>query len=283
MSGFYDAIVYIILASGTFVFLDNLCAQLSPPVALFIMSGIALVCFHYLARAQLETTYRKVLHYWPLYLTLSIALGIDWLCMIYASRRSDPFVTMTAMFATTSFCGFAFMYKKSSDLFHLLSMGLLVGSLILLHYIYKLEHTKILDLGILLGVMAGLAYFVYMVFSEEICRKADLSTLELLASRFWPLFLGTGLWVSSEEIARAVSLFGGSLVLMSLMALVIPVYFNQQAINKLGAGITAILMSSVPAVTFLFYCLYHGRISMANLFVCIVISLALIIPRLFKR
>lgn len=101
MSGYIDAMLYVMLASIAFVFLDDLCSDVEPLTALFVMSGIAIFCFNLLCLRNLKKVYDAILQNPFLFLMMSTALGLDWLCMVYATYLSDPFITMTSLFISS--------------------------------------------------------------------------------------------------------------------------------------------------------------------------------------
>lgn len=280
MSGYYDAMMYVLLASVAFVFLDNLCQDVSPVIALFVMSGVALLCFNLLSASSLKQTYQSLGQHRWLFFSMSFALSIDWLCMVYATYLSDPFITMTALFVASAFLGFLSLYKETGLKMHLLSMLLLLISLVVLYFNYKIQKAGHLGYGILLGSLAGIAFFIYMLTSEKLCRRSNMSVLQVLATRFWVLFLGSACFINLHELPEVLQHHGLALVVISIGSLVLPIYFNQQAIQKLGTAPASILISLVPSTTYLIYTLWSKNLVFINMFVCILITAALVMPKL---
>jgi hypothetical protein len=60
MSEYYDAIIYVILASIIFIFLIICVTMVEPVIALFIMSGIAVFCFNILSLKSLNKVYCSI-------------------------------------------------------------------------------------------------------------------------------------------------------------------------------------------------------------------------------
>lgn len=282
MNGYYDALIYVILGSIAFVFLDDLCAQIAPATALFFMSGIAILCFNLLSYRSLNQVYRSIFSHPLLFLLMSTALGIDWFCMVYATYYSDPFITMTAIFVSSALLGFFALYKQSGATSYLLSMALLLATLLVLYFKYQIQNSGDVGFGILLGVGAGISFYVYMVTSNNLCQRSGLSAVQILATRFWVLFLGSALVLHSHDLHMAWQNNALSLTLVSIGSLVIPVFFNQQAINKLGAALVSVIISLVPITTYLIYAIWHNNFIMTNTVLGIMITSAIIIPKCFK-
>lgn len=280
-SGYVDAAIYVILSSVVFVFLDDLCKNVEPAMALFIMSGIAIACFNLLNVRAIKHTYSACVTEKWLFLMMSLSLGADWASLTYATYLSDPFVTMAALFVTLAFCSFFHLFKQTGELSNMLSMLLLLISMVVLYETYQIKLSQHLVFGLLLGAVAGLAFFMYIFFSDKLAKRANLSTIEILATRFWILFLGSFFFLPIKALYTTLKDNAFALIVVSFGALIIPIFFNQQAIKKLGPTRSSLLISFVPPMTYLFGSWYNKNLLLGNLFVCIIITIALILPKFF--
>jgi len=279
-SGYVDATIYVVLSAISFVFLNKLCDQVAPLIALFTMSGIALICFNVLSICSLKKTYAACIRHKYLFLLMSAALGIDWLGMLSASRVADPFISMAALFIALAFSGFAKLYIKQRSYVNLISMLLLFASIIILYFSYQLGQSQHIGEGLLLGTIAGMAFFVYMESSGVLAEQGNLSSIQLLATRFWVLFVGSSLLIPYKNLYTAVAPHFLPLAMVSMGTLVVPIFFNQQAIKKLGTALTAVLISFVPSTTYLVYAIYNHHFILSNTVACGIITLALILPKI---
>ena len=280
MSGYLDAAIYVFLSAIAFVFLDELCTNISPFTALFVMSGIALAFFNLFSIHKLKNTYKACYNNKTIFILMSTALSIDWVCMVYATHLSDPFVAMSSLFITLAFGGFIKQYLQSRDLVNLLSAGLLLFSILTLFFFYKVGVSRYVLYGILLGATAGIAFFLYIIFSDMLTKRAQLDTMQLMATRFWILFLGSSLFLSKIDLYQAILISGIPLILVSFGACIVPNFFNQQAIKKLGPIRSSILISFVPPIAYIFDACYNEKLNLLNLIVCLIITSALILHKL---
>ena len=280
MSGYFDAGIYVILSAVVFVFLDKLCNNVDPVTALFAMSGIAIVCFNLLSVKELKKTYVACFNNKLIFLLMSLALGTDWVCLIYGTHLSDPFITMAALFITLAFFGFVKLYINTGAPANILSMLLLLISVIVLYSTYQIKMSQHVAYGLLLGAMAGMAFFIYIILSDILSKRGDLSTLQLLATRFWLLFIGSFFFLPLNDTYQVIQKNAIPLILVSFGSLIIPIFFNQQAIKKLGPARSSVLISFVPPITYLFDSWYNNTLILSNLVVCMIISIALILPKL---
>ena len=280
MSGYVDVSIYVILSAIGLVFIDGLCTQLHPVTALFFMSGVALLFFNLLILKQIKQTYLACYQYKMSFLVMSFALGVDWVGIIYGTYLSDPFITMAALFITLAFLGFATQQKTEPHFSNLCSMFLLLACIVLLDFTYQMKLSHHTLYGLLLGGISGVGFFLYIVFSGRFSNQGQLSSKQVLATRFWALFIGAFFMMPKATIHPAITTNFPALLFISFIALIIPVFFNQQAINKLGSARTAIFISFVPPATFLFDAIHNHHFIFANFTICMLISLALIFPKL---
>lgn len=280
MSGYIDAMLYVMLASIAFVFLDDLCGDVQPLTALFVMSGIAIFCFNLLCLRNLKTVYYAILQNPFLFLMMSTALAFDWLCMVYATYLSDPFITMTSLFISSAFLGFLSLYRKSGKTSYCWSMFILLSSILILFFKYQIQKPGNTLSGILLGILAGVAFYAYMLTSEKLSTRAKLTSLQVLATRFWVLFIGSSFFIHLNTLHATLRDKAIPLTAVSIGSLVIPIFFNQQAIQKLGAATASVIISLVPIVTYLIYAFWSGDLVFTNLLIGLVITSALALPKI---
>lgn len=283
LGGYVDAAMYVFLTAISFVFIDSLCAAIHPMVALFIMSTIALLVFNLLSLKTLKKTYVACYKHWGTFLLMSFVLGVDWTSMVYATHLSDPFIAMSALFITLALIGFIVQYRKYHSWYYLFGGLLLIASLVLLISSYQIANTRNVFQGLFLGMLAGIAFYIYIVQSDKLSKQANLSAVEILATRFWVLFFVSSGYLYGKNLHDILAANWMLLLFISFASLIIPIYFNQKAIQKLGPSVAAILISFVPPVTYAFQVWHQGSYELINVVICIITSSALILPRCFLK
>ena len=281
-SGYIDALIYVLLSSVAFVFLNNLIADVNPLIALLVMSSVALVVFNLLSFKRVKLTYTVCWQHKSIYIWMSIGLALDWVCMVYASYVADPFIAMAALFISLAIIGFIRLNFIQKSRKQLISLILLVISLILLElfYVVPVEHST--SLGILLGVLAGGAFYLYILNSAKLASLGNLNSLQVLATRFWFLWGIALIMVPKLNLWVNMLTHLGALILISFASLIVPIYFNQRAIQKLGAELTSVFIGLVPPVTFVCYVIYSHEFHWLNGMVCLIITVALLLPTICK-
>lgn len=255
---------------------------LNPLVALLTMSSIALFVFNLLSLKNIIQTYQICWQYKITYFWMSVGLAVDWICMVYASHKSDPFIAMAALFIILALIGFLRLSLFEKTLNKLASSTLLVLSLILLWIFYKAPDKHSVSQGIVLGIIAGAAFYLYIANSAKLSMLGGLNSLQVLSTRFWLLWLIAFILVPKVNLWPNIYNNLNLLVPISFASLIIPIYFNQRAIQKLGTELTAVFIGLVPPVTFVCYVIYKHEFHWLNALICLIITVALILPTLFN-
>lgn len=252
MNGYIDALIYVVLTAISFVFLNQLISEIDPWVALVIMSGYALVLFNALNFRGLVNSYQAIIREKLIWVVMVLMLAIDWISMVFASFYSDPFVAMAALFIATAVIGFLRLYLVQRKIIYLLSFGLLLVVIGLLLVGYSTLAGKSVIIGISLGLAAGVAFYGYIASSAALATRQSLSSLAVLATRFWGVFL-IALVVVKWELVLALNI--------------------RQYLQLL-------VVSLVPPLTYLIYIIYLGHFNLLNGIICASITTALLLPKL---
>ena len=282
MSGYIDIGIYILMGSISFVFLGKICENVSPIIALFIMSGVAILIFNILAIKNIKATYKTCWQNKLMFIIMSGSLGIDWICQIYAMHISDPFVASAATFTALAILGFIKLYLMHRRVSSLYSIGLLLISLLILYFSYQINNSQNLGIGIILGICTGVTFFIYIVSSNHIIQLGNLTSLQLLSTRFILLFIGVAFFIPTKDLFKISAHDLIALIIISFASLIIPIYFNQQSIKKLGVALSSIFASLMPPVTYLFYAIYNQSFILSNAIVCGIITTSLILPKIIS-
>jgi len=70
--------------------------------------------------------------------------------------------------------------------------------------------------------------------------------------------------------------FYGKIILLSLLTSIIPLFFLQKSIQKIGAVKTSFFMPMTPIFTFLLVMLTHGKINFSTILVLLLLTLLLL-------
>jgi drug/metabolite transporter (DMT)-like permease len=279
INGYIDAILYVVITSITFVLLTKLSSNINLGISLFFMSGVAIICFNLLGVKKLKNTYKIFSSNWVLCIQMSIALGLDWGFMLFSSINSDPFIAMGSLFVALAILGFINLFKANHKKSNIFSIFLLILSLLLMACFYNSGNYKNALLGVAFGFLAGVSFYFYIILSTELTSKTNISSIQILSLRFWALFIGSVFFLPKSTFLVIGDKYL-ELIMLSLSSMVLPIFFSQQALQKLGPGVASVLFCFAPPITYLFYAIIYKDIIFINVLICTVITAALIIPKI---
>lgn len=282
LRGYIDAAIYVVTAAASFVFLKKLCNNIDPFVIIFVVSVIATLHFNLVNIGQIKATYRVCLNNKLLFLLMSGSLGIDWVCGVYAAYFADPFISLAVLFIFLAIIGFGQLFLESRKLYYLFSMLLLILSIFALYYGYTLTKSQYFGIAIILGAVGGISFYIYIASSYFLSTKLQVTNPQILATRFLMLVLVAMMFISYKDLFHALSYNFLSLLAVAYGSSIIPVYYSQRAIVSLGSGLTSVLFSFVPPLTYFFNALYNHSFILNNLIVCLIITVALTLPNIIK-
>lgn len=281
---YIDVLIYVLLTAISFVFLGKITDHVNPVVTLSIMSACGIVVFNLFNYKKIIPTYLATMRYPWLTFIMCTSLAIDWWCMILGIYLSDPVVVMSSLFIAVAVLGFIFAGNKIHFYIRLSSIFLLLIADMCLIFLYQLPNNKSAFLGVICGSITGVAYYIYIYSSEQLSLKCNMTSLQLLATRFWALFLSAVVVVFIKYSYQSLLLIDiVKIILISFGTLIIPIYFAQQSIVKIGGNLTAIFSCLVPPMVYVFYVVVYQQILLVNTIVCILITFALFLPKLINR
>ncbi len=281
MSGYIDASIYVILTAFGFVFIDVLYAEVPPLVALFVMLLVAVFCFNVINLPNLVKIYKTCLDNLGLFILMSGLLMIDWFCSMYGVHYADPFVYLASLFIAVALVGYLqllFSQSSKSKFVLILSLCILVAALFLMIILYQGRPTLLL--GIALAMICGFSFYGYGLTSIKLLQAGDLSSSEVLATRFWLVLIVVAIIMPKHNLLYTIQHNILKLGIISLITMIIPIFYYQQALKKIGAVRTSITISCTPIVAYAVFAIYNQVFILNNFIISIVIVLAMLVEHL---
>lgn len=282
-NNYKDVFLYIVLISISFVFIDQVGSRIPPFFLLFMMSLLAILWFNLINIKTIKNTYTVCFNNMTLFVSMTFFVGINWLCSIYAPSGSDPFVYLLVNCTTLAILGFLKRFFLDKSKLALLSILLLLLCMIYLYAHYKIIVHRSLKLGMTLGAIGGVTAYFYAITSNRLQQKGNLSSTQILAVRFWPLFFILSGIVVHKHLFYLNSKDFVTIIFMAFATLIAPVYFCQQSIRKIGVSKTSMIFSIIPLCVFILYAISRHTFNLANFIICLAATVALITPYLAKH
>jgi drug/metabolite transporter (DMT)-like permease len=131
-------------------------------------------------------------------------------------------------------------------------------------------------MAIFFAIISGVSGYCYSVESAEFSKINNLTTSQILATRFWLLLIFSTaiVYIKGDNLVNSKILFYSCLV--GLSTFIIPIYLFQHGVLKLGASRNAIIRGFTPVTTFIIQYIIHIRYSLIEFIVSIIFSIALV-------
>lgn len=105
-------------------------------------------------------------------------------------------------------------------------------------------------LGVLVAFLGGTSSFVYFKQSQALIKKVPLSSTQILAVRFYLSIIVIFIFMPKQDFVKYLTLYNSFyLILLAFLSLIIPLYFQQKALERISSEQNAIIMSLTPVVT----------------------------------
>lgn len=283
ISGYVDAFLYALFTAISFTYIDKLGDDINPYWSLLIMSVIATLFFNAINYKELKRIYKACYSDNIIYMQMALSVGINWLCSIFAPNLSDPFIYLALYFMVLALVGFIFMEKNNrlDRLVHYLCAMSLILLIVIVGFYYNIKENKNITAGMLLGIFGGITAYLYAHSSNKLATRNHLLPTQVLAVRFLPLVLALISWLLLNHMEITLSISESLILLvMAIVTLVIPIYFLQAAINKLGVTKYSIFVAITPGITFVIYSLTLKRLSVHNLILAVAVTTVLFMSKI---
>ena len=218
----------------------------------FLSSTYAIVFFNLLNQEQIKSTYINLWHNKRLFLILSISsCGVTFggfLVPIYYL----PSIHLVSYMSIMSTIGalMIYLYKKNPITFA--RLFILLANLIIFYLVSHNYYTGEKYL-LLIVITLSVAIFGYICVKYSfIFTKHKFNSLQVLSVRFWLMWL---ISLISIIYNHQLSLISFDIIwktlLLSCLILILPMYFSQKAIEKIGPDETSVLIGFTPFTTFI--------------------------------
>ncbi|MGF1740291.1 hypothetical protein L4C34_04255 [Vibrio profundum] len=180
-------------------------------------------------------------HFWP-WAVMSLTIVTGWLATYYAFLFSSPHFLLSMLFLTMALLGCIQGQEWRKCIF--------VSGAIVACTVFE---PSVSWLTASIAISSGVSGYIYMLYSKKLANSAGLNTQGLLSIRFYLLIIVCLLVFKFHQPSSSVLLSlkdVGFLALVSLLNMIIPLYFSQSAIQLLGAKITSKYLTFTPLIAF---------------------------------
>ena len=285
MLNYAYSILYVLIASYSFIFMQNTEAVLPPSLSLVSSVFLTTVYFHLINIHKIKHVYKQLLHDKLNFLLVNLTVMVMWGCSFYSVYFVGPFSYLFIFFSTAAVFGFFFKLNESELLRWPRLISLVTIILIIVGYILYVENHSRENyiFGDILALLSGSMSYAYSKSSFVFSKKTHLTATQILSVRFFALLIfGVLLCLFAPQTAIRFDLdIIWRVILLAALAFILPLYFFQKAILKIGPEGQTIFNALTPAVTYLLVFILQKEFHFFQFLTSIFLAFMLVFPSIF--
>jgi hypothetical protein len=275
---YLSSISYVLLTALSFNFLGYISKNTSPFLILMVGCIIAIVFFHIVNFGSIKKIYIIFIRNKYSWLKIMIFILINWITAFLATYYGSAFIYIFFSFSTSAMLGIVANYRQYNirTINKLVCFVVILLTMSLTCVYMTLTYSIIILMAIFFAIISGVSGYCYSVESAEFSKINNLTTSQILATRFWLLLIFSTaiVYIKGDNLVNSKILFYSCLV--GLSTFIIPIYLFQHGVLKLGASRNAIIRGFTPVTTFIIQYIIHIRYSLIEFIVSIIFSIALV-------
>lgn len=245
--------LYVLVYSAASVFIEKLYFSISPFFSLLVTACIATFYFNIVNIGKLKKIYAECWREKKLWLGIMVTVLIMWNCTMTAPGLIGASLYNFLYFSWLGALGFlslCIIDWKKNNMKLFAGIGILILIIITLWLFLGSAFTKVSLLGIFLALLGGSSAFIYFKQSQTLIKRIQLSATQILAVRLYLTIILLVIIFPKDNISTLLTVKNMlELALLAVMSLIIPLYFQQKALEKISSEQNAIIMSLSPVVS----------------------------------
>jgi hypothetical protein len=241
--------LYILFNALSLVMVEYTGQIVRPSVILLFGSIYAILFFNGINYSKLALIYKSVKENWALCVVVNATIAVVWLCTVYSTSLAGAGSFTFIFFSVNGTIAFArahYPHAVAQTLKKISITGsvLLIASMSIYYFEHQPDYRHFL--GMLLAAIGGAVSFVYMKQTEQMIKRMKFSASQILAVRF---YLSTLLCYLVFPVGSVLQMNAHQFILVSLVsmfALIVPLYVSQKSVEKVGAEVNAMVASTAP-------------------------------------
>lgn len=236
-------ILFVLASAIATVSIDDLVAGIPAKLVLFIVTSIAIIYFHLINAKNILKIYHSAMKNPFLLIAVNVLLAATWLATylgIYYLGASVYNIFYFSISAALAASITTLEVKKSHSITLLMCL-----ILVLAWYLMNLPST-----GVIFSVIGGVSGFLYRHYSYKLSSNNNLSSSQILAIRFWLLWLVLFYLAPLDQTSKYMSLYYVFLILIvAFISFILQNWLNQQGIIKAGVKRSTTILAFTPLAT----------------------------------
>ena len=240
--------------------------------------------------------YQQTLKHWRIAMPVNVILAVVWITTFMGLHLVDPYSYVVIYFSIPAIMVFLEKYCNEKKWYYILSaLGLLalIGYYNVHIYLSEYGHNHLVVFGLALSVLAGGCALPYGKMSALYMEKLKGSATMVLAMRSYGVIVGCLIALVIYSFFKNVYTattwdihLAINLAIVVLASFILPVYFNQKGIGKVGPLLHSCIAASCPLFTFVLsiFFIVENKSSyyLQAGFIALAVTVLLIFPQIAK-
>lgn len=257
MIGYLFAFLYCIVTAFSVLKIHDSVQQASAMVVMFYTFIVCLLFFNLVNFFALKKTYQALKTNLPDVLLVNLTTALTWMATFWGLKYLPPVLYITITMGVLPIASFILAMWEVRHINKLACLLTVVATILIIFIVYLVKNLLVINIydftiGTLLSILTGIFISFYMKYSKRLHAKSNLSPSQILCIRFYLLVL-IGLIVSLCKMDLAVFTRGihlSSILLIVFSSSILPLYFVQISIHRIGPLKTAYILPFTPVFTY---------------------------------
>lgn len=266
--------LYCVATGIANVCIDGMADYMPISYVLCLSCLIAIIYFNLTAKDRLLHIYRSIWQHKLSFLVVNIIVGIMWACTFYGVAIGGATYYNLIYFTSAGF--FALILSDSKS--HIIQISLLILIIALTYFVQPSL------IGFILAILGGLSGYVYSKISKGLHDELGFTANEMLAVRFWLLFIVLIVITPKEDFIIHTNLHNIIIIIIvALLSMVVQLWLAQQGVIHSGVQMNQYIMTLTPAAVFFAQGLILNEWHPILLILTLLVPLVLFGKNIFER
>lgn len=269
--------LYVLIYSISAVLIQHLDSNVSPMFSLLISAFIATIFFNLMNISKLKETYKMLWSQKTDCIGIMITVLIMWACTMTTPGLIGASMSNFLYFAWQGMIGLLILGTNNRLKLY---MGIFIGLLIIFTMMNNLyPYSKTVLEGMLLAILGGTTGYVYCRQSQALVKKIPLKPTQILSFRFY-----LTIFALYTTLPKGSFIFYSSwknyaeLLLLAVLGLIVPLFFQQKALEKISSEQNAIIVSLCPVIIAFFQEIVFRDVNFRYLIIYLLYTCAIALP-----
>jgi hypothetical protein len=241
------ALLYVICTAISVIFIRLIGTRMPDMLLIFMSTSFAILFFNVHRWKSVTDIYARIIKLRTAFIVINTLMLIQWFGSFLIPVYFSPAAFIISLFSILSLLSSYMLYRAQKKKSQLIKLLLLSLSLISFYIMYGFSYPGMLYLIFLFSTLSvGIVGYTYLRVSAKL-NQQNFTAIEILSFRFWLLWLVSLAYVLYDhQFAQLDFIMIPQTLLIATVTLIIPIYFSQKSIEKIGPDKSGLIFGFTP-------------------------------------